>query len=67
MGAIGATQDGIAEIRRLKAGRRCAGIRGKRLAIVCTARIGESEFVEERMKEAPKYPYILHYGDVSQK
>ena len=38
---------GIAEIRRLKAGRGCAGIRGKRLAIVCTARIGDSEFVEE--------------------
>ena len=36
---------GIAEIRRLKAGRRCAGIRGKRLAIVVTARIGDSEVV----------------------
>jgi hypothetical protein len=42
---------------RSKAGRRCAGIRGKRLAIVCTAgiatttkfsiQIGDSEVVEE--------------------
>jgi hypothetical protein len=29
---------------------RCAGIRGKRLAIVCTARIGDSEVVEEECR-----------------